>query len=376
MTMTSTKKDNDGNERSKTSSKTDVNFDAPKSKGISTVETSLKTTISDKKKEEEEGKKKLEGSDSFTTNTAAVRSCGGGKAFRPMVKTIPLKKGGTIYALDNPNECMRRYQEKTDLASIVQKETKQEKKGESSSSTYDSDLVVVLDLDDTLLHLILPDSKLIDKNDEGEDDVVLVGPEVLFRPNLFEFLKETLGRYETHIFTAAEKFWAHFMMETLEGIVNAENESGTPPLSFTGCWYRDSCTHHRGLDDYVKDLNTVVGGGSDRRSRVVLVDDREWTFLPNPNNGIPIREFSKSTACSDANAGDTSLKDLGVLLRELEDVKDVRPALQERFGLKKVLDQEACWCWELFRIMVPMRMEKVKIGALNKTDSDNEDHED
>ena len=165
-------------------------------------------------------------------------------------------------------------------------------------------------------------------------------------------------------------------MDTLERIVNADNESDTPPLSFAGCWYRDSCTHHRGLDDYIKDLTKVTGGDSDRLRRVVLVDDREWTFLPNPNNGIPIREFNKRTVCSDANTGDTSLKDLGVLLRELEDVTDVRPVLKERFGLEKVLGEESRWCWEIFQLMVPLRMEKVKIGARKKTDSDNQNYED
>jgi CTD small phosphatase-like protein 2 len=60
--------------------------------------------------------------------------------------------------------------------------------------------------------------------------------------------------------------------------------------------------------------------------RVVLVDNNPLSFLPNPSNGILVSSFYDDPK-------DDTLEAVMELLHELDESDDVRPILEDRFGL-------------------------------------------
>jgi Dullard-like phosphatase family protein len=183
---------------------------------------------------------------------------------------------------------------------------------------FSSDLIVVLDLDDCLVHTV-PVGKSLD----GSNGEEILGPVILLRPGLVEILRTTMARYETHVFTASESGYADFILDALVKVVG---------LPFAGRWYRQHCTKlSSGKDDiYTKDLGALVI--SDSLCKMVLVDNNVVSFRANPSNGIPIRDFG-------GDASDESLKSLTDFLSTLETVDDVRPLLDKRFGVESLLEK-------------------------------------
>ena len=198
---------------------------------------------------------------------------------------------------------------------------------------YESDLVVVLDMDECLLHsrfLSHQASKLAyqvaDVNKEWNNkrnvdsfhitlpdgDVVHVHP----RPFLTDFLEQVTQRYETHIFTAAMSVYAKPVLDYLD-----------PSDQLAGRWYRESCVFRDNA--YVKDLNILNKPNLDR---VVLVDNNPLSFLANPENGILVQSYYSDDS-------DKTLLAVLDLLRELEDEPDVKPLLERKFGLKTALHE-------------------------------------
>ena len=124
---------------------------------------------------------------------------------------------------------------------------------------------------------------------------------------------------------------------------------------FKGRFYREHCVYDPDMGVYSKDLCDVlrmrkqlIGGdendpsaasanasscgdaGCDER-RVVLVDNNPLSFLPNPSNGILVSSFYDDPK-------DDTLEAVMELLHELDGSEDVRPVLEDRFGLKEALD--------------------------------------
>jgi Dullard-like phosphatase family protein len=199
---------------------------------------------------------------------------------------------------------------------------------------YDSDLVVILDMDECIIHsqfLNGPGAKYAhqvrrtEALGESEVDTFNISlPDgemvrVHERPGLHEFLHQVSQKYETHIFTAAMEVYA-------KPLLNVLDPHGT---IFTNCWYRESCSLDSNVGAYVKNLN--VGWG-DRLKRTVLVDNNPLSFLANPSNGILVSSFYNDPQ-------DTTLPAVMDLLTELDDQPDVRPILESRFGLKQALDE-------------------------------------
>ena len=167
-----------------------------------------------------------------------------------------------------------------------------------------------------------------------------------------------------------------------EPVLNKLDPNGT---MFSGRFYRDHCSYDSELGVYVKDLCDVLrmrkmmitndatmsmslvegkkkGGSSSSdkegvgsrnnnkgqtndneqcrcnedlllcgERRVVLVDNNPLSFLPNPSNGILVSSFYDDPK-------DDTLEAVMELLHELDDSEDVRPILDDRFGLKDALD--------------------------------------
>jgi Dullard-like phosphatase family protein len=209
---------------------------------------------------------------------------------------------------------------------------------------YQSDLVVVLDMDECLLHShfftpqaaklahqVAPSTKEWNSTsnpnaDEDEDDATVDtfyltlpdGDVVLVhqRPHLLQFLEHVTSRYETHIFTAAVSVYAKPVLDRLD-----------PFQQLAGRWYRESCLFQNNA--YVKDLNILQKPNLDR---VVLVDNNPLSFMANPENGILVQSFYK-------DASDNTLLAVLDLLQELEHEPDVKPVLERKFGLKAALKE-------------------------------------
>ena len=168
-----------------------------------------------------------------------------------------------------------------------------------------------------------------------------------------------------------------------EPVLNKLDPNGT---MFSGRFYRDHCSYDSELGVYAKDLCDVlrmrkmmitndatmsmslvegkkeegvgssrnkegVGSGNNNKGqmndneqcrcnedlllcgerRVVLVDNNPLSFLPNPSNGILVSSFYDDPK-------DDTLEAVMELLHELDDSEDVRPILDDRFGLKDALD--------------------------------------
>ena len=209
---------------------------------------------------------------------------------------------------------------------------------------YESDLVVVLDMDECLIHsqfLSSPQtaqvyahqlqqqrrqsakigSKVVDhfKITLPEGDLVHVN----IRPGLREFLENCTQRFETHIFTAASSVYAKPVLDNLD-------PDGT---MFAGRWYREHCQYvEKPQRAYLKNLDNLPLADL---SRVVLVDNNPLSFLTHPENGILVSSFYH-------DPNDTSLRTVWKLLQKLDSHKDdVRPILTEKFGLEEALKKMA-----------------------------------
>jgi Dullard-like phosphatase family protein len=200
---------------------------------------------------------------------------------------------------------------------------------------YESDLVVVLDMDECLIHsqfLQGPGAKyahqvqragalgdsIVDTFNISLPDGELV--RVHERPHLHDFLARVSEKYETHVFTAAMEVYAKPVLKQLD----------PHGKIFTKCWYRESCTLDSTVGAYVKSLDFAWGG--DKLKRTVLVDNNPLSFLANPENGILVSSFYNDPK-------DTTLPAVMDLLDELHEEEDVRPMLDARFGLRQALDE-------------------------------------
>ena len=211
----------------------------------------------------------------------------------------------------------------------------------SERKQYESDLVVILDMDECLIHsqfLDGPGAKFAHQVRRGnthgwsapsikhdpvetfkislpDGELVLVNE----RPYLREFLETISTKYETHIFTAAMEVYAKPVLDVLDpqGVI------------FSKVWYRESCVLDREMGAYVKNLDFEWGG--DQLKRTVLVDNNPLSFLSHPSNGILVSSFYDDPR-------DETLPAVLDLLEELDEETDVRPVLESRFGLEQALE--------------------------------------
>jgi Dullard-like phosphatase family protein len=203
----------------------------------------------------------------------------------------------------------------------------------AQARSYDSDLVVVLDMDQCLIHSQFKsrDSakfayQTSDDNMDSQEgelkkfDVSLPDGDLVKvsqRPYLLEFLDRVTERFETHVFTAAMPEYANPVLDILD-----PNHT-----KFTSRLYRDSCQlTQNGI--YVKNLSVL----QKNEARIVLIDNNPISFIPNPSNGILVKSFYN-------DASDDTLLNVLEILDELDDCEDVRPYLDKKFGLASLLEQ-------------------------------------
>eukprot|EP00537_Pseudo-nitzschia_pungens_P002034 CAMPEP_0172356346 /NCGR_PEP_ID=MMETSP1060-20121228/701_1 /TAXON_ID=37318 /ORGANISM="Pseudo-nitzschia pungens, Strain cf. cingulata" /LENGTH=343 /DNA_ID=CAMNT_0013076389 /DNA_START=37 /DNA_END=1068 /DNA_ORIENTATION=+ len=232
------------------------------------------------------------------------------------------------------------------LPSLQQQRQKHRLLNTKPPREYDSDLVVVLDMDECLIHsqfLQGPGAKYAHQlqqkgsstleagTNKGVDtfNVTLPdGEQVLVheRPHLHEFLREVSSRYETHIFTAAMEVYAKPVLKMLD----PHGEI------FSGIHYRESCQLDSTVGAYIKNLGLFCYSHDEkerqrRLNRTVLVDNNPLSFLANPEHGILVSSFYDDSR-------DSTLPAVLDLLHELDKHDDVRPVLDARFRLREALD--------------------------------------
>lgn len=228
---------------------------------------------------------------------------------------------------------------------------------DSQGTQYDSDMIVVLDMDECLIHskfmsntqdaqvyahqLRQQSQSVLQSSETAVDSfrVTLVDGTLVHvhvRPGLFEFLERVCSRYETHIFTAAMDVYANPVLDHLEARLNM-NKSSNMPTTFAGRWYRQHCSMDSDRRAYVKDLHNLwphlqhqqnrAMNDTSLLRRAVLVDNNPLSFLSNPENGILVSSFY-------TDAHDTALPEVWDILQQLEDEPDVRPALAQNFSVQ------------------------------------------
>ena len=203
--------------------------------------------------------------------------------------------------------------------------------GQSLSSSTSSQLganglkplIVVLDLDETLVHSTFHGSgarmyrqiekrkSKIRRSCESFSLVLDDGDRVTVnkRPQVDDFMRALQSpEFEPHVFTAALASYASPVMDRLESDMGRK--------LFARRMYRDSCTP-TGMGTFAKDLSTLYGD----LSRVVLVDNNPISLMKQPSNGILVPSFF-----DDPN--DDVLPTVLDFLRSLADAPDVRPVLR------------------------------------------------
>jgi Dullard-like phosphatase family protein len=179
--------------------------------------------------------------------------------------------------------------------------------------TYTSDLIVVLDLDECLIHAEMFNDPFMAssyahqvQNTATKKTSVTAtsGPvesfrvqvnrkcyaHVNLRPGVLDFLQHITSRYETHIYTAATRVYADAVLDYLVarlGCHSSSSSSGSSDDLFAGRWYRQHCAHDVARGAYVKDLSRLPVP----LHRTVLVDNNPLSFLSQPQNGILVNAF-------------------------------------------------------------------------------------
>ena len=150
-------------------------------------------------------------------------------------------------------------------------------------------LVVVLDLDETLIHTTditdryspkLHNPQIL-RDQTPEAFLMRVKGEILLvrkRPGVHQFLHRASTLFDLVLYTAGEEDYATRVLKEID-------PTGT---IFCGRLFRSSCVQNPETGEYLKDLKLVPD--VDLR-RCVLVDNNPASFAMQPNNGILIDSF-------------------------------------------------------------------------------------
>lgn len=208
------------------------------------------------------------------------------------------------------------------------------------------ELIVVLDLDETLIHtrsykidlytereekrLPVVNHFLIEEVDETVPGEKELEGYVVHRPHVMAFLEHVTQAYKTYIFTGACERLANPKLDALEALGK---------IKFVDRWCdRTEWTEYKdGLMGRVKLLHKVPEL-KDNLDRVILVDNDPIAFLENPNNGLLCDSFYGSTQ-------DATLPKVAKILDEMQaallEGTSVPAFCQDRFNMKEGLERLA-----------------------------------
>ncbi|MBC8000008.1 MAG: HAD family hydrolase [Leptolyngbya sp.] len=141
--------------------------------------------------------------------------------------------------------------------------------------------LLVLDLDETLVHAVEKDKALADLSHDFSTQEYLV----YTRPHLAEFLSRMWKLYDLAVWSAAGTQYVNRVVEVVW------KDLPQPLFVFSG----ERCTRrfdHESMQPYyIKDLKKVRKRGFDAR-RILIVDDLEHNSQRNFGNAVYVREFN------------------------------------------------------------------------------------
>ena len=182
--------------------------------------------------------------------------------------------------------------------------------------------VLVMDMDETLIHAKFLTNPNQEKNDDGDfmvqiasknnvQDIMKVS--VKMRPFLDSCLEHLARFYEIAVFTAGEQTYADAVLDYLD--------EGREIIKHR--LYRQHCVNVA-EGTYVKDLRII----QDRDLKdIILVDNSIVSFAFNLDNGVPISGFVRQK-------NDEEFLYLVTYLEEIYSYPDVREHIQKTFKLK------------------------------------------
>ena len=177
--------------------------------------------------------------------------------------------------------------------------------------------LLVLDLDETLIHCT--ENYLVGKKFQHEVDFITdkkiwIRGYLNIRPHAIEFLQSVSRHFEVVVLTASQQYYADKIMEYLD-----------PERKYVSAmYYRDSCVRTQcGIT--VKDLRMFE---PTPLKDIILVDNSGYCFWPQPDCGIPIKNFFNDTE-------DSELKKLEVFLLHFKSNSDHRPSFRAYFKLHR-----------------------------------------
>lgn len=160
--------------------------------------------------------------------------------------------------------------------------------------------LLVLDLDETLVHCLKPGAESLDSTIETgyfNDSKQWIGLRINVRPFVREFLEELASFFVIYVYTASEAQYAKSVVRLID-----------PQRRFIRRVFdrRFCCVTQKGY--VVKDLR--IFGREHKVKQILLVDNSSYCFFPQLRNGIPVIPF-------ESFQGDKELIDLGEYLKSI-----------------------------------------------------------
>lgn len=177
--------------------------------------------------------------------------------------------------------------------------------------------ILALDLDETLVHSTSKSSGDCDFFIEVFANDCSCLYYVFKRPWVDKFLQTVSEWYHLVIYTASLQEYADPVIHWLEGAGGPSCGGGGKATLFKRKLFRSSCIEIGG--NWVKDLQLI----EEDLSRICLLDNSNFSFQINPDNGIPIESWT-------SDKKDTGLLDLLPFLDALRFTDDVRSILSLR----------------------------------------------
>ncbi len=179
--------------------------------------------------------------------------------------------------------------------------------------------LLVLDLDETLVHAEEKDKPLLGRSpDFTTSDYV-----VYKRPHLDEFLSRMWKLYDLAVWSAAGTLYVNRVVECV-----FDDKNRQPVFVFSGIRTTRRFDHDRHEAYFIKDLKKVRKKGFDLR-RVLIADDLELNAQRNYGNAIYVKEFN-------GEADDNELLLLAEYLETLADKPNFR-TVEKRYWRSEVL---------------------------------------
>ena len=194
-----------------------------------------------------------------------------------------------------------------------------------SSSIFKSNKkLLILDIDETLVHSDLDFS--LNQNKTKYDAILHFDSEeeknipvpLIVRPGTKKFLDYAVQEFDLVVFTASEQQYADVVIDYLE----------KDKKYFKKRFYRNHCVFiEPGL--YIKDLR--IFSGIKKLEDIIILDNSLFSFANQLNNGILITSFF-----SDLN--DTFLENVKCYLDYLKNEKDIRIVNKKSFRFEEIKD--------------------------------------